>query len=403
MALSTRHLRTFHHVAHSGSITKSSRELRRAQSAITRSIQQLERELAAGLFERRAHGMLLTDYGRTLVRRVDAAFSQMDDAREALVRDFALQERARHAPVFSLMIAVQRLHVFLGLINQPHMPSVAKAIGISQAAVSQSLREIENSLGLKLFSRSPQGMQPTDIGHLLAAAIKRALSEIRNADAEIASMKGLTQGHVMVGALSLGRTGLLPNAIARLLKRHPQLTVGTVEGPFATLASALRAGDLDFIVGALRSSEQTIGFVREEILDDVMVVVVRANHPLAGCEQLALSDLVEADWVVPQKGTPTRERFEFALSARKVSVPRVAVETADLSLMRGLLLQTDMLTAVSAKSFQFELDVGALVRLPIALPETKRPVGLLRRTDTHPSPGARLLLDELRDVAQAQD
>jgi Transcriptional regulator len=367
---------------------------------MSRSIQQLEGELAAELFERRAHGMLLTDYGRVLVRRVDAAFSQMDDAREALARDFALKDRARHAPVFSLMIAVQRLHVFLGLINQPHMPSVAKAMGISQAAVSQSLREIENSLGLKLFTRSPQGMQPTDIGHLLASAIKRALSELRNADAEIASMKGLTQGHVTVGALSLGRTALLPNAIARLLKRHPRLTIGTVEGPFVTLASALRAGDLDFIVGALRSSEQTIGFVREVILDDVMIVVVRAHHPLAGCERLALSDLVGAEWVVPQKGTPTREMFEFALSERNLSLPRVAVETADLSLMRGLLLQTDMLTAVSGKSFQFELEVGALIKLPIALPETRRPVGVLRRTDTHPSPGARLLLEELRDVAR---
>jgi LysR family transcriptional regulator, regulator for genes of the gallate degradation pathway len=400
MAVSTRHLRAFLAVAQSGSVTRSSGVMRRAQSAITRSIQELERELAAELFERRAHGMLLTDFGRTLLHRVEAAFAEMDAARQAIKNELGSRIWASNAPIFSLGLAEQRLRVFVALIEQPHMPSVAEALGISQAAVSQSLREIESGLGLKLFERSSRGLQPTRTGQMLATHVKRSLAEIRIAEAEIASMKGLTQGHVNVGALSLGRTSLLPVAIARLLRKHPSITVGTVEGPFSSLASSLRAGDLDFILGALRPPDHTVGFVREMVARDVMAVVAGAHHPLARQPAVTLEDLVTEQWTLPQKGTPTRELFEAALASRRLAGAKVVVETADLSILRGLLLESEMLTVISPHLFQYELEAGSLAMLPIPLPETERQIGMLRRTESHPSPGARLLMEEIRLVGQ---
>lgn len=400
MAVSTRHLRAFLAVAQSGSVTRSSGVMRRAQSAVTRSIQELERELAVDLFERRAHGMLLTDFGRALLHRVEAAFAEMNQARQGLKGELAGREWASNAPIFSLMLAEQRLRVFVALIEQPHMPSVAETLGVSQAAVSQSLREIEVGLGLKLFERTSRGLQPTRIGQILATHVKRALAEVRIAEAEIASMKGLTQGHVNVGALSLGRISLLPAAIARLLRKHPDITVGTVEGPFGSLASSLRAGDLDFIVGALRPPDHTVGFVREMVAHDAMAVVVGAHHPLTRQPGVRLEEVVGAQWILPQKGTPTRELFEAALASRGLPRPKVVVETADLSILRGVLLESEMLTAISPHLFQYEVKAGSLFVLPIPLPETERPIGMLRRTESHPSPAARLLMEEIRQVGQ---
>ncbi len=57
-----------------------------------------------------------------------------------------------------------------------------------------------------------------------------------------------------VGALPLGRTQILPLAIASLLARHPRLHVATVESPYDALAASLRSGDIDFILGALRGA-----------------------------------------------------------------------------------------------------------------------------------------------------
>ncbi|QJW85517.1 hypothetical protein HK414_26175 [Ramlibacter terrae] len=79
--------------------------------------------------------------------------------------------------------------------------------------------------------------------------------------------------------------------------------------------------------------------------------------------------------------------------------PSVAVESSDLSIIRGLLLETDMISAASRQLFQHELASGTLVTLPIRLAGTERAIGILRRTREHSSPGAQLLIEEIRSVS----
>jgi LysR family transcriptional regulator of gallate degradation len=81
--LNTRHLRAFLTVAQSGSVVRSSQAMRRAQSAVTRAIKELEKDLDVPLFERHPHGVLLTAFGRALLGRVERAFAEMDAARSA--------------------------------------------------------------------------------------------------------------------------------------------------------------------------------------------------------------------------------------------------------------------------------------------------------------------------------
>ncbi|HEY4138840.1 MAG TPA: LysR family transcriptional regulator [Casimicrobiaceae bacterium] len=110
---------------------------------------------------------------------------------------------------------------------------------------------MEDSIGVTLFERTARGMMPTRAGVTLALRLKRALAEIRHAVADIAALRGTTQGTVTVGALPLSRTRRLPESIADVVGRHPGLRVATMEGTFEALVASLRAGDLDFILGAL--------------------------------------------------------------------------------------------------------------------------------------------------------
>jgi len=395
ISLSLRYLRPFYQVYRCGSVSEASKTLRRAQSAVTRAISQLESELAVPLFERSVRGMLPTEFGDTLLNRVERAFAYMDIASCEIT---AVTRLGKYAPIYDLHMTERQLHVLIELRSQRHMGTVARALDISQPAVSLALRNIEQLVGVKLFERTVRGLHATPYGETLIRHLRLALNEIRIAVDEVAAIRGFEQGEIRVGALSLGSTDLLPAAVTRLLRKHPGLRVSTMEGPFEALAAALRGGEIDFIIGALRPPKYTEGLSREPLVSDEMAIVTRSGHPLCLRKRIGFHDLASAQWVMPHRNTSTRALLESAAAARGALAPNVTLETTDLSIIREVLLESDMITAISARQLSREISAGMLVRLPISLPETLRQIGLLRRANDHPSPGVNLLTAEMRTV-----
>jgi len=389
-----RHLRAFLAVADQGSASRAGATLFRAQSAVSRSIHKLENDLGVALFERRARGMLLTQYGQALLVRARRAHAEMQRARSELGA-LADKGSVRNAAIFGLLAHERRVQAFVALAEQHHMPSVAESLGITQPAVSIALRQLEDSIGVALFERTARGMLPTPAGAALALRLKRALSEVRNAVADIASLRGVTQGTVTVGALPLGRTRLLPESIAGVVARYPGLRVATMEGSFEALAASLRAGDLDFILGALRPVEYASDLDGRALAEDELGIVCRRGHPWAGRKQIPARDLTRARWVLPRARTPNRMLFERAWTARGLPPPDVVVETSDLAVLRGVLLNSDLLTAISPRQLSYELGTDVVTLLPVPLHDTRRVIGITRRTDSLASPGATILMDEI--------
>lgn len=198
-----------------------------------------------------------------------------------------------------------------------------------------------------------------------------------------------------VGALPLGRTRLLPESIAAVVAKYPGLRIATMEGPFEVLAASLRAGDLDFILGALRPAESANDFVGEPLADDELAIVSRQGHPLAQRKRISLRDLRNARWVLPRINTPNRMLFERVLAQRGVPLGNVAVETSDLAVLRGVLLNSDLLTAISPRQLSYELAAGLLTLLPVPPRDTRRVIGITRRSDSQSSPGATILIKEI--------
>ena len=152
-----RHLRVFLAVADQGSANLAGAALFRAQSAVSRSIHKLESELGVKLFERRARGMLLTEYGRALQVRVRRVQAEMQRARSDLAA-LAPGGSVRNAPIFGMLTHERRVRAFVALAEQHHMPSVADSLAITQPAVSMAVRQMEEGIGIPLFERTARGM-----------------------------------------------------------------------------------------------------------------------------------------------------------------------------------------------------------------------------------------------------
>lgn len=398
--ISLHHLHVFAGVAVAGGVRRSSESLHRASSAIARSVAALEETLGVVLFERKGRGMLLTRAGEIVLERARHIEGALREVREEAVRMRA-QSGAAVASIDALHNE-RRLEVAAMLAEVHHMPSVAASIGVSQPAVSQAIARLEDALGQPIFARTARGMVPTDAGSRWVVRFERVLAELRNIRADIAALKGVLEGVVTVGALPLGRTLLLPMAIADVHRRHPHLRFRTLESPYEELTAGLLAGRIDFILGAVRPLASQ-GLATERLFQDRISLIVRAAHPLAARKRVTAADLEPYPWVLSRAASPSRQALDGVFASRGLPLPQPLVETGDLALVRGMLLQGDMVTALSAHQLRHEIDAGWLRELGLPLPDTARSIGITTRVGARLSPGADALIAALRHASGSME
>ncbi|SAK78442.1 LysR family transcriptional regulator [Caballeronia ptereochthonis] len=395
--LNLAYLRAFRLVAQTGSATRAAAALFRAQSAVTRSLQELEAAVGETLLERRPSGMLPTPAGRAVLLRCQRIFTELEElAQWCAVRQSRRRTATAGGTLPAFLLNTRRLQLFSALARHRHMPSAAQTLGLSQPAVSSAIRIMETGAGMQLFYRSPRGLLLTSEGETFVLHVRRALNELRHIPDDLAALRGTIQGYVTVGALPLGRTLILPGAIARVAAQYPGVRVVTDESSYETLVAGLRAGDIDFVLGALRQNDASSGLANERLMSEDIVVIARRGHPLAGVSGLSLKELTSAQWVLPRSHAPARGMFEAQFKRWKLKPPMPTVETADLAVIRGLLMHTDMLAAVSAQQLHYECESGQLTVLDIAMQNTRREIGLTLRAGGTPSPAARAMIDAIR-------
>ena len=384
-------IRAFLYVVETGSISKAAAALFRAQSAVTRSIISLESSLGVTIFERNASGMRLTRQGASILPRAKRAVAELLYIPQVLGRP----KEGAGEPLY--LFQNRRLEIFARLCETQNMQTAAMTLGISQPAISAAIKILEQGCGVGLFERTPQGLLPTRMASVVLLHARRALNELRHLDADITFLDGIVRGTVHVGALPLGRTHILPQAIVRLTDRHPGLSIVTNESPFDLLASELRSGDVDFVLGALRSSSYGSDLQGEELMRENLVVLMRCGHPWAG-RPVTPEMLAAAKWVLPRSGSPARDLLSAFFLHIGISSPPPVVETGDLAILRGVLLNSDMLAAVSAQQLQYEINSKDLVPVPLVLNHTSRPIGLTYRAAALQSPAAHALMEMIRQV-----
>lgn len=397
--LSLAHLKVLLHVVETGSASLAAKQVFKAQSAVSRALNELEQTLGTPLFERTPSGMLATASGRCVAERAQRVFGELQTLTRLLIPKAQANPAQASLGVASCLLNTRRLEIFAGLARDRHMPTTARAFAVSQPAISIAIKSLESGAGSALFFRSGRGLLLSADGETCALYVQRALNELRRIPEDLAALHGTVLGVVHVGALPLGRSYALPEAIARLSRAHPGITVITDESAYELLCAKLRAGDIDFILGALREPAADSGLVVETLWVEQMVVLARKGHPLAGKTSLKLAQMTGEQWILPRSHAPARQILERLFAAKGLDMPPASVETADLAIIRGVLTRSDMIAALSAHQLMHEIESGEIVRLPLHLPKTERKIGLTLRADSVPAPAARLLIDTIRAVA----
>lgn len=395
-----RHLRAFSLAVSEKNISRAAEAAHITQSAVSQAVGKLEAHYGCRLLERSASGVYPTELGRVAVERVDRALARLRAAtqRAAAQRTGAPRgARATGPQALDRMVSLSQLAAFLAAARAGGFKAGARLLGLSQPSVHRAVRQLQDVLGVELLEQTSLGVAPTRSGADFAAAVALILKEIDLIADDLDEARGRHRGRVAVGSLALGRSELVPRAVARAAKAFPDAQFLIQDGSYDQLLLGLRAGELDLIVTAGRPLA-TDDVVEVPLFDDVLAVVARAGHPLAVEGVRSPEQLREYPWILPRYGTPTRRRCEELLSRIGAAQTEGLIETGALVSVRALLLESDRLTVLSRRQIAVELESGLLAALDLPLPEPRRAIVATLRRDWKPTQVQAAVLQELKAI-----
>lgn len=281
-----------------------------------------------------------------------------------------------------------QLITFAAVAEHRNISRAAVALHLSQPAVSGQLRQLQDEFGEPLYLRDGRGVRLTPAGEQLANYATRLRDTWRQAHAYRDALRGLERGTLRVGASTTAASYLLPYLIAEFHRRHPEVTLHTVDGNTADIVGALASLDIAMVEGPVGADLPPDTAVHAWHEDEIVAIMPR-NHPLAeGCEPaveaantlnpantatggcIELAALGAHPLVLREAGSGVRQIVERAFARAGVPM-RVALEIAGVEGVKEAVRAGMGIGFVSAMSMRHE--GGALCLFSL------RPQALTRR------------------------
>src|SRR2546421_3261129 len=236
------------------------------------------------------------------------------------------------------MLNTGRLQVLSEVLKRGSFSAAADALSYTQSAVSQAIARLEAEVGATLVVRDRRGVKPTAAGATLVEHAEAIFAQIEAAEADLAAVLGVRGGRLRVASFPSGGSTLMPLAVARCRRGHPDVALTLAEGEPEEIAPRLRANEFDlallFEFPGVRERRRG-GLRAVPLLEDPMHVALPANHRLASKRRLKLPDLQGEDWVQTSAPSPcARHVVRLCLAAG--FEPNVTFESDDYETVQGL-------------------------------------------------------------------
>jgi DNA-binding transcriptional LysR family regulator len=248
-----------------------------------------------------------------------------------------------------------------------------------------------------VLDRTPRGVEVTAYGRALLGHAATVFDDLRQGMAEIAFLQDPTQGELRVGAPE-PVAPVLAVIINELLALMPKLRFQVRVGDTAVLYDALRERRLDVALTRMPEPSADSDLEMEVLFADPLVVAAGAHNPWARRRKVSLADLVDQPWVLPPPDTVLGRFGAEIFRVRGLEPPRAAVVTPSLQLRLSLMSGGPHLTLVPRAMLRVSGAQPAIVSIPVELPETERPVGLVRLKGRSISPVLGTFIARAREV-----
>jgi DNA-binding transcriptional LysR family regulator len=291
------------------------------------------------------------------------------------------------------------LRVFVAVLEHRSFRKAAAVLHLTQPAVTKAVAGLESTLGVKLFDRLANGVEPTVHGHSFAPRARAIFDELRRAAQDLTLVSSGAKGSLRVGTVPMPAIPFLPVAINRLIDAHAGVFVSVIEERETELLDRLRKRDIEVAILRLSLIEPGGDMQVAPLFDEKLCVIAGKDHPLAARTRLNWPELLEQRWVMPPADCYFYEHVQRTLDRLGMRMPIQMIETASIQMQFNLILHAGMLGFGMRSQVSFAPGKELLVRLPFDLPIEGSMVGAVTLKSHEPSPLALQLIAHIRDMA----
>lgn len=255
-----------------------------------------------------------------------------------------------------------QLEVFCAIAHHLSYVRAASFLHLSQPAVSQQVKALEATLGVRLVERRGRGIALTPAGEEILPYAERLLKTLRDTGPVVQEIHALERGAITVGASTSAGAYVVPQLLAGFHAARPDIQLTLRVGNRLAIEEALLAHQVDLaIIGLITHHER---FTIEFLMPNDLIMVAAPFHPLAGRGRTPLRQLQSETFLMRERGSGTRQDMERLFQRAEVT-PQPGMELSDTGAIKEAAAAGLGLAVVFRQSVERELADGSLVELQV--------------------------------------
>jgi len=257
-----------------------------------------------------------------------------------------------------MKISIRQIEIFLKVVDLQNLTKVAGDLGLSQSAVSMSIKELETTLSRKLFDRINKKLILNEVGRSFYDAVLPIYKKLEDIESEFKNSED--KGSVRVGASTTIIDYLMPSIVCDYMSKYPNVKIDLKEGNTKDIVNLVKEGKIDmgFIEGNVEDSD-----IIKEVIGQDELVVVSANEKLQN-QKVTLEDISNFRWVLREEGSGTRAVFLNYIKPFNIKL-NIFLSLGHTESIKSLLLSKKPLSCLSILAVHNEIENGSMFKVDI--------------------------------------
>jgi len=258
-------------------------------------------------------------------------------------------------------MTLRQMRVFAAVARNLSFTRAARELHLTQPAVSQQVKLLEEEIGLPLFEQIGRKVHLAPAGAELLRYTEQAMELLRQAGESLSAMRGLKRGVLKLGAVSTAKY-FAPSLLSAFKPAYPEVSIKFAVGNREEIIRQLAANEIDLVI--MGRPPRELETVAEAFAKHPLVLIASPAHPLAAKRRIRLSQLATESFLIREEGSGTRASMERVFGERGVPI-RVSMEVSSNETIKQAVMADMGISFISSHTVGLELAAGKLIILDV--------------------------------------